>query len=72
MAEFTVIGFIDESGDVHVAGVVEGNHQVHQSYFDRWVAVVEANSAEEAETLGFDSLADSPADDSDDSDETDD
>jgi len=48
MAEYTVVGFIDESGDVQVAGVIEGRHAVTQSYYDRWWIVAEASTADMA------------------------
>lgn len=53
MAEFTVIGFVDESGDVQVAAVIEGSHTVTQSYYDRWWVVAEADSTDQAETLAI-------------------
>jgi hypothetical protein len=53
MVEYTVIGFIDDSGDAQVAGVIDGNHAVTQSYYDRWWVVAEADSVGQAETLAL-------------------
>lgn len=49
MGEFTVIGFIDESREAQVAGIVEGSHAVTQDFFDRWCVVVEADTPGKAE-----------------------
>jgi hypothetical protein len=51
--KYTVIGFIDESEDVQVAGVIEGDHEVTQLTWGRWWAVVEADSPGQAETLAI-------------------
>lgn len=51
MTEYTVVGYIDESGDPQVAGVIEGDHAVTQDYYDRWWVVAEADSPGQAETL---------------------
>jgi hypothetical protein len=53
MTEFTVIGFTDESEEAHVAGVIEGRHNVTQEHYDRWFLVVEADSPAQAEALAL-------------------
>jgi hypothetical protein len=44
MAEYTVVGYIDDSRDAQVAAVIEGRHAVTQDYYDRWWVITEADS----------------------------
>jgi len=50
---YTVIGYMDDSEDPQIAGVIEGDHNVIQTMWGRWWVTAEANSPEQAETLAM-------------------